>query len=188
MRKLAFFFSLLLLLMVMSCEKEYSYEGGNIRTPTDTVHVPVIINDFPVCQACIINTTTELSRWSFESGNSKLCGEADTAIINPDRNAFTFFGPSSCSRDTGMVITVYLDTEMLNRDRTNLMVKGAFYYYDRITPSYIFMSLSVNSFSVTINSYSHQTRIATGTFQGSVFRSNGTPASITAGKFKVKLI
>ena len=188
MGKLAVFFSMLLLLIIVSCKKEYSFERGNFSTATDTIHVPVIINDFPICPACITNTITELSQWSFKSGNSVLCGEADTAIINLERNAFTFFGPSSCSGDTGMVITVYLDTEMLNRDRANLTVKAAFYYYDGITPSYIFMSPANSIFSVTISNYVHQTKIATGTFQGSVIRSNGTGASITSGKFKVKLI
>jgi hypothetical protein len=188
MAKLSFLFSVLLLLL-MGCGKEYSYEGGTFSVRVDTVRGPVIINHDPVCPACINTTAAAVSEWSFTSGNWKLCGKADTAIINLERTAFTFFGPSACSADTGMVITVYLDTESLNRDRTNLVINHiAFYCYDRVTPTYIFMSQTNSAFSVTIDSYVHATRIATGTFHGNVLRSNGGAASIESGRFKVKLI
>ncbi len=184
MKKLTGFLSLLLLI---GCAKEYSIEGVVPPGPTDTVPIPPIKEEFPVCPACLDNTI-DLWEWSFKSGNSTLCGVADTAIMAPQRTAFTFFGPSSCSGDTGMVISVYLN-EKLDKDITNLADnKSAFYYYDRVTPSYIFMSQSSALFTVTITSYVHQTRIATGTFQGHVVRANGTGTSITTGKFKVKLI
>lgn len=188
MMKSALIFSLLLLL-VMGCAKEYSYEGGEINVRVDTVRGPVVINTDPVCPACVNNTTTQLSEWSFKSGNWKLCGKADTAIINLERTAFTFFGPSACSADTGMVITVYLGTDSLNRDRNSLTInRTGFYCYDRVTPSYIFMSQANSIFSVTIDSYEHATKIATGTFHGNVVRSNGGGTNIESGKFKVKLI
>lgn len=184
---------ILLLLFVFfagSCKKEYSYEGGAIPViSTDTVRVPVPVNEFPLCPACTANTGSGLSQWTFKSGNSVLCGTLDTAISNPDRNAFTFFGPSSCSGDTGMVMTVYLITDSLNRDRTNITTyNNAFYFYERVTPSYIFMSHQGSGFTVTITSYDHQARICTGTFSGTAFRNNGGGASISSGKFKVKLL
>lgn len=187
MRKLVILFSLLLVLIV-GCSKEYSYEGGP-PVVIDTTRPPVIINEFPFCPACTTINTPNLWQWSFKSGNSILCGKADTAILNPERTAFTFFGPSSCSRDTGIIVSVYLNTDTLNKDKTNFTVsRFVFYYYDRITPSYIFMSLGNNPLSGTITSYNHQTKIITGTFQGNVFRPNGNGTSITSGNFKMKII
>ena len=176
--------------MLMSgCEKEYSFEGGGSRIIRDTIPVPVPVITDPVCPACINNTAPGLSEWSFKSLNWKLCGKADTAIALGNRTAFTFFGPSTCSSDTGMVITVYLDNDTLNRDKQNLQIdRAAFYCYDRVTPSYIFLSQNSNSFSVIIENYSHATGIVTGTFGGTVFRTNGAAASINAGRFKVKLL
>ena len=63
MRKLAVFFSMLLLFIGMSCTKEYSYEGGVFNIATDTAHVPVIVNEFPICPACII-----IQQLNFRSG------------------------------------------------------------------------------------------------------------------------
>jgi len=175
-------------LLQINCAKEYSFEGGGRPVVRDTIPVPVVINEFPICPECVTNTGTAISEWSFKSGNSVLCGTADTAIALGNRTAFTYFGPSSCSADTGIVMTIYLEGDTLNRDRMNLPAKGAFYYYDRITPSYIFISQSNNFISVTINRYIHQTRIAECSFQGAVLRTNGASASITSGKFTVKLL
>jgi hypothetical protein len=184
-KKLSFLFCIFFLMT--GCEKEYSFEGGGSRIIRDTIPVPVITN--PVCPACINNTAPGLSEWNFKSLNWKLCGRADTAIALGNRTAFTFFGPSTYSSDTGLVITVYLDNDTLNRDKQNLHIdRVAFYCYDRVTPSYIFMSQNSNTFSVTIENYHHATGIATGTFGGTVFRANGAAASIDSGRFKVKLL
>jgi hypothetical protein len=189
MRKLAGLFFLSLLLILSGCAKEYSYEGGVTPVIHDTLPPPVVVNDFPVCPFCKTITNTALSTWSFKKGNTTVCGTVDTAIITLERTAFTFFGPSSCSADSGLVITVYLGNESLNRNRTNLAINNiAFYYYDRVTPSYIFMSLANSPFSGTIDNYDHQTKIASGTFTGNAVRSDGSAASITSGKFKVKLL
>lgn len=171
------------------CAKEFSFERDGSPVVRDTIPVPVVVNEFPFCAACVTNTGTGLSEWSFKSRNSVLCGKADTAIINPDRNAFTFFGPSSCSGDTGIVVSVYLEGNVLNRDITNITTNhNAFYYYDRVTPSYIYMNPISSFFWVTIASYNHQTKIATGTFQGYVIRTNGTGTNIESGRFTVKLL
>lgn len=179
----------LISLVIAGCAKEYSYEGGEINVRVDTIRVPVGHTD-PVCPACINNTIPQLSQWNFKSGNWLLCGEADTAIISPERTAFTFFGPSACSADTGMIISVYLEPEQrLDRDRNNITTnRNAFYCYDNVRPSYIFSSQSNVPFQVTIESYVHATRIATGTFNGNVKLANGGSANISFGRFKVKLI
>jgi len=189
MRKLAGLFSLLSLLIIMGCAKEYSYEGGDLVEVHDSLPPPVVVNDFPACPFCQTITGTPLSSWSFKKGNTTVCGSIDTAIITLERTAFTFFGPSACSVDSGLVITVYLGNESLNRDRTNVTINNiAFYYYDRVTPSYIFMSLPNSPFTGTIDNYDHQAKIASGTFTGNALRSDGSAASITSGKFKVKLL
>jgi hypothetical protein len=173
--------------LVQACAKEYSFEGGVPTIRVDTIPVP--INTDPVCPACINNTASGLSEWTFTSGNWKLCGTADTAIALGNRTSFTFFGPSTCSSDTGMVITVYMGNDTLNKDKQNLHInRAAFYCYERITPSYIFLSQNSNSFSVTIENYNHATKIVTGTFRGTAFRTTGASASINSGRFKVKLL
>jgi len=177
----------LLTLLTLACTKEYSFEGSRINVRVDTLPVPV--NTDPVCPACTNSAAPGLSEWNFKSVNWKLCGRADTAIALGDRTSFTFFGPSTCSSDTGMVITVYLGNDTLNRDKQNLHIdRAAFYCYDRVTPSYIFMSQNSNMFSVIIENYNHATGIATGTFRGTVFRANGAAASIDSGRFKIKLL
>jgi len=178
--------SLLLLLIFNSgCAKEYSYEGGNVIT--DTVNPPNPVAW--VCPDCIGKDTQIESKWSFHNDNFFYCGTIDTAIVNPERTGFTFFGPSSCSIDSGMVITVYLDGYVLNKDINNITTqKAGFYYYDNVTPTIMLITRQAIPFTVTIDSYIHQTRMATGTFGGTVYRTNGASSYISSGKFKVKLI
>jgi len=77
----------------------------------------------------------------------------------------------------------------LNRDIRYLSTnKVSFFYYDRVTPSYIFMSQVYSPFSLSLENYNHQTRIATGKFEGSALRSDGHWVSINSGRFKVKLL
>ncbi|HLG41207.1 MAG TPA: hypothetical protein VI461_16115, partial [Chitinophagaceae bacterium] len=155
------------------CAKEYSFEGA------DTLHhvgppIPIAVQDeLPQCAACdSYADPVSPGQWSLKAMQSQACGTVDTAIINLERTYFTFFGPSACSRDTGMVITVYLENDSLNRSRTNVIVnRVAFYYYDRVTPSYIYITTPNTAFSVLIENYDHQSRIATGRFGGNVFRT-----------------
>jgi hypothetical protein len=181
------FYCIIFLLLFQACAKEYSYEGGGTIVRLDTLPIPIVTG--PVCPACINNTTVSLSGWNFKSGNWEVCGMADTAIALGSRTSFTFFGPSTCSSDTGMVITVYLGNDTLNRDKQNLHInRAAFYCYDRVTPSYIYLSQNSSTFFVTIENYVHATGIVTGTFRGSVYRTNGAAASIDSGKFIVRLL
>ena len=121
--------------------------------------------------------------------NTVACGKADTAIVINNRTVFTFFGPSSCSIDTGMVITVYLENDTLNRDISNLITnKVAFYYYDHVAPSYILMSQTYSPFSVTLETYNHQTKLATGSFTGFALGPGNRFFQVNSGKFKVKLL
>jgi hypothetical protein len=188
MRKFFLFTILLWLLISFSCSKEYSFEGGGNPPPADTIPPPPPPPPFPVCPACTNVTEPALDEWSFKSGSWKVCGTADSAIALGNRTAFTFFGPSACSADTGMAITIYLINDTLNHDIHNLSNnRAAFYCYERITPSYIFMSQSGSNFSAAITRYDHAAHTISGTFSGNVMRSNGSGAGVESGKFNVKL-
>ncbi len=171
------------------CAKEYSYEGGDTVVVRDT-----IVSGGPgnpsgpwTCPACIGQDQQIESRWSFHDGDFFTCGMIDTAIVNPERTAFTFFGPYGCSRDTGIIIDAFLGSAVLNKDVHNITSKeGAFYYYDNIGPSFILIS-HVANFTVKIESYIQQTHLATGTFSGTAYKPDGTPITVSSGKFKVRL-
>src|SRR5688572_1671071 len=109
--------SIVLLYQYCSCSKEFSYE----RNPLEPVNPDTVMltKTIPGCSVCNSVNSTVLKRWSFTQKNSLHCGVVDTAIITPNRNAFTFFGPSSCSSDTGLVITAYLDPMKLDKDVFN---------------------------------------------------------------------
>jgi hypothetical protein len=183
-----FLFLVPVLLILTRCAREYSFEGQPPATGDTTIVIPVQ-TVIPSCPLCNSSSGTNPGTWSFQTGNSNLCGEIDTAIVSPARTAFTFFGPSQCSADSGMVVSVYLDEDTLNRDRANLALeKVVFYYYDRIGPSDIFTSRPNSPFTLTINAYSHQTKIATGTFEGNVFKTNGGGTRVQNGRFHVTLL
>ena len=181
---------LLLLINNTGCSKEYSFEGGPVNAAPDSLPPPPIVRVLPFCSICATYPETlKLNQWSLKAEQSEACGILDTAIINLERNSFTFFGPSACSGDTGLVMTVYLENDALNRDITNLTIdRVAFYYYDRVTPSYIYINNHNTVFSAHVDSYQHQSKILIGSFSGNVFRTNGTPAAITGGRFKIKLL
>ena len=183
-----FFFMQIILLHSTGCKKEYSYEGGDsLIIKHDTVIVPVPpAPEFPACSSCRESDATEEARWNFKMDNSFFCGVIDTGIITSDKNAFTFFGPSTCSIDTGLVITAYFEPEKLTSDKHNITTnKVAFYYYQHGAP-YIFISERSTNFSITIESFIYATGIATGTFKGGVARANGIITYIKDGKFKVR--
>ena len=173
-------------LIITGCAKEYSYEGGPLPAK-DTV-----IQAAPkpwVCPGCIGKDVFSDSHWSLYADSTFYCGIIDTAIVTPERNGFTFFGPSTCSIDSGMVITVNLTPIVLNQDLFNVTVSNVgFYYYDNTTQTYALVTRSGIPFSITIESYIHQTKVATGTFSGFVFRRNGAMVNLNRAKYKVKLI
>src|SRR6266498_1117185 len=116
------------------CAKEYSFEGGDslvvIDTTTPPPPPPVPIPTSWTCPACIGQDAQIEAKWSFHNDSNFACGIIDKAVVNQDRTAFTFFGPSACSIDTGMIIDVFLNgTAVLNRDLSNITSrKGSFFY------------------------------------------------------------
>jgi hypothetical protein len=188
-------FAVVLLLTVLffysGCSKEYSVEANPIN-PADTITIPPPPppDELPGCKFCATYTEpVQLNQWSLKSEKFLTCGLIDTAIINFERTAFTFFGPSACSTDSGMVVSVYLDNLTFDRDINNVTIsKNFFYYYDNVKPSYVYMSSQALPFLIHIENYNHQTRIAVGTFEGTVLRANNTQTKISSGRFKIKLL
>jgi hypothetical protein len=175
-----------LCIIFLRCAKEYSAEGTN----TPPIHIDTLqptISTY-VCPSCPGNEIFIENKWSFRDDTLLRCGIIDTAIVAPDRTGFTFYGPSACSMDTGIVMTILLDTVHLTRDLTNVNSQfAAYYYYDNVANTYIYMSKQQNPFTVTIESYNYQTKLATGTFSGFGYRSTGGGSAIRSGKFRVKL-
>lgn len=188
-------FSLLSLPLLMmqnsGCAKEYSYEGGDSlihHPPVDTLPSGGPLGEFPVCALCNQQDGTPLGTWNFKEGGSYLCGSTTNSgfMGGYDRTQFTFFGPSACSIDTGIVVSVFLPAP-LDRNLQNISTdKTAFYYYDHHSAYDIFDNDPMRAtFTVTVQSYVYATGVTTGTFSGTVFRPNGDSTHISEGRFKV---
>ena len=173
------------------CAKEYSYEGGPlIDIPADTIPVTDTTvtagMQFPFCPGCKTQNDTSLF-WNFKFDTSLLCGNVTNAVITPERDGFTFFGPSTCSIDTGLVMTVFLNSaNALVEDKTNIMTNSvSLQYYDNTTHTDIFISRRP-SISFAIDSYNHSSGIAKGKFSGIVKTKDSTPVAIMAGNFAIQ--
>lgn len=175
------------------CIKEYSYEGGTATPPVvDTSTGPPVTPpaiDFGECGFCNSDRDSyEENRWSFKVGSSFLCGIIDTAILTPDRDGFTFFGPGSCPAITTTVITVYPGDQKLNKDYSKLTLSKVIFTYGELgLPKFLLSTQRDLPFSLTIESYNYQTKMAIGTFSGDVVSADGRTLQVS-GKFKVKLI
>jgi len=186
-----FLFLLLAIVLLQNtrCAKEYSFEGARVDSMTtgvgDTVTSQTPPPSFPSCSSCNPSDPITLGHWSFKTGNSYQCGTfTNSGFFNGfSKQDFTFFGPSACSIDTGIVVSVYLPVA-LDRDQFNLTTEQtAFYYYDHNATADIYQSRAPFVFSVTVQSFIEATGIVTGTFSGTVFSPNGDSAHITDGRF-----
>jgi hypothetical protein len=181
-----------LLWSASGCAKDYSYEGGpplplanDTTNGKDTVYKPLI--PFPSCTSCQASNSLALSQWHFKNERTFLCGSVTGAVITPERNAFTFFGPSACSSDTGIIVTAYFANHTLNSDKKDIAPERvSFEYYDNTTNSKIISSWLPHPFSLTIQEYKHDTRIATGTFSGYAFNEQGDSTLVQSGAFKIQ--
>ena len=179
-----FIFLLFLVCSVIACQRELYFDTSP-STPAVGTPPSSAEHQLPFCINCIGNDFFEENKWNMKADTTLLCGDIDTAIINHTRDAFTFFGPSACSGDTGLVITAFLTPFSLARDTTNMHLdKVSFHYYE--PGGYIFLSRTSSPFSLTILTYDHQSRLATGSFEGYAYRQNGLTSYINSGKFKVK--
>ena len=193
--KLYYFFALAfalptLMLHSTGCAKEYSYEGGDtLNNPIkDSLPSGGPVGEFPVCPLCHPSNSVALGTWNFQVGYSYLCGNTTNSgfMGGYTRTQFTFFGPSACSIDTGIVISASLPVP-LDRDRHNIVTnQTAFYYYDHKSAYDIFDSDPMRGvFTVTVQSYTYSTGVTIGTFYGTVFRPDGDTAYVASGRYKV---
>lgn len=173
-----------------ACSKEYSYEGGDAAPVNDTTVIQDSLAPLPenniYCALCNENDSVALGSWRFSNNQSYFCGTTtDAGFIGA--STFTFFGPSACSADSGMVITVYLPMPFTDDKYQVTSNTVAFYYYDHTSTTDMFIKLPPLPFSATVESYIQSTGIATGTFEGLVYKADGDTTHIRNGKFKVRL-
>lgn len=174
------------------CAKEYSYERGpgpdTSRQPLpdpepDTSNDPVV--SFPPCSFCDVSVPVGDEKWQFKNEGAFVCGNVTRAVIAPDRNAFTFWGTSACSPDSGLIITVIMGSA-LDHDKTNAYAQQvSALYYDNITPSDVFHAPSTGSFNLKIDQYNHSQASASGTFSGPAFTMDGRTTVIEDGRFRI---
>jgi hypothetical protein len=179
-------YGVLVYIIFTGCKKEYSCEG--CRSSVEIKDSVATASPKPwTCSACMGMDNYMEGKWNFYNDNSFYCGDIDTAIAMPNRVAFTFFGPSSCSGDSGMVITIIIEPLALTKNIYNHITNDVgFYYYDNTGRTHPFISRRGEPFSVSIDSYIQQTKIMTGRFGGTVYKPNGDATSIT-GKFVMKI-
>jgi len=186
---------LVLLMQATHCSKEYSYEGGPPVIDTtsngdttagngDTTSAPTL--HLPACSSCINAIEVKPNTWMFTVNGTVACGKVTRAIKNAGGTVMTFFGPSACSQDTGLIIVAYFTPPGLLMNSANQSAnRAALEYYDKVTPSSIVAALPTNQFSLFIERYTQQTGEATGTFSGKAYTANGESITITAGKFNI---
>jgi hypothetical protein len=183
-------------------KEEYSYEGGPLRdttTITDTTSIvdttrqtdSTIVVDtafaFPDCNFCKYATSLTQDQWNFRYDTNFLCGTVTNAVMTPDKNAFTFFGPSSCTEGTGLIITAFFETTF-DGDRAGVVSNQVTmqYYNNNNGGKDIFVSGPGTKFSITINQFLINDRTAIGRFNGTVLTSTGEIVPINSGNFKIQ--
>ena len=185
-------FLLFMLIFIPGCAKEYSYERGPAPDTTglpipepdpDTITPPVI--GFPSCVSCDASIPLDPEKWQFRNEGAFICGNVTRAVIAPDRIAFTFWGPSACSADSGLIVTVIMGTALKEDIKDLYAQQVSVLYYDNITPSDIFKAPSSGTFSLHIDQYNHADASATGTFSGPVFAMDGRQTLVEEGKFRI---
>src|SRR5947209_7622391 len=94
-------------------KEEYSYEGGTVPpvdTTTTNVDTTLPVASVVHCSLCKPNDPVRSMQWHFMyEGVSALCGPVTKAVLSPEKNAMTFFGPSACTIDTGLIMTAFFD-------------------------------------------------------------------------------
>ena len=185
---------LLLLTQATHCSKDYSYEGGpeNDTLPNrdttagivDTIHSATLL--LPTCTFCTKVEELKPNTWMFTLNGTVICGQVTNAVKSVEGTALTFFGPSACSKDTGLIITAYFDLPGLSISAVNQYAqRAAFEYYDNITPSKIAETLFTEPFTLLIARYNQQSGEATGTFKGEAHTAKGELINITEGRFNI---
>lgn len=179
----------LLLLSATNCSKDFSFEGGPLSDTTSIVDTSSDLDFFiPSCPSCSNANEVKVNSWKFSLNGTVICGVVTRAIKNAAGTALTFFGPSQCSQDTGVVITAYFTAPGLTENKTPFRAERVgLEYYDKVTPSSIVLALLTTQFSLIIQTYNQQSGEATGIFEGEALTSNGKTIKVTSGKFNIKI-
>jgi hypothetical protein len=184
----------ILLLVVLACsstsclKEEYSYEGGP-APPVDSTNTTVTIDTTQAtttvlkCMLCQPSPVVQHMQWHFMyNGVSALCGAVTKAVLSPEKNAMTFFGPSACSIDTGLIMTVFFDT-LLDQDRENVpAARAVLQYYNKNSADDVFRASYIN---FVIDQFMQATKTATGHFSAHAFTPSGTRVSVESGTFNI---
>jgi hypothetical protein len=179
----------LLLIGGTGCWKEeYSYEGGRdttIVTVPDTATADSTLMPAP-CASCT-PAPPGLKQWSFRYDTLLFCGEVTNSVMNPERTAFTFFGPSACTPGTGLIITAYFNAVPFDTDTgSRTATRASLQYYDNNRSRDLFVTNAFSQFRLTIDTFQQQTGTAIGRFSGTVLTSTGEAAIIQSGAFHIQ--
>ncbi|HMP91237.1 MAG TPA: hypothetical protein PKD90_00055 [Phnomibacter sp.] len=178
----------LLLILLPSCAKEYSYQAGTTVAPwPDTAFGTVSQKiKIPACSRCDSLMATTPFFWQFTLAGSRLCGPVTKGLMSTTRTGFTFFGPSACSPDSGLIIEAFFDPVQFTSNQANLATRASnLFYYDNLTNGFAVRSQLPYTLTLFMDSYQHDSRIGEGRFTGILFNTKGDTASIQHGYFKV---
>ncbi|TAD85681.1 MAG: hypothetical protein EAY75_10820 [Bacteroidetes bacterium] len=178
----------------MGCAKEYSYEGGATRRDTALIRPDSVVRPpftLPYCYQCNASFGVASNTWSLQFYSTTCCGSFTRAVITPERDAFTFFGPSACSADSGLILNTFFSPIVFNRDLENISTNRlAFYYYNNLsatTDPYILQGRRSLPMTVIIDRYVHQTGVAVGRFYGYAYSQAGDTVYVKNGRFNIKI-
>ncbi|HPZ87283.1 MAG TPA: hypothetical protein PLQ32_04205 [Flavihumibacter sp.] len=178
--------------------KEHSVEGLTIPAldslpdssqvePTPSADSSLVNNLLGGCYSCQPQAALADSSWLIPAGTRWQCGSLTGAVINIERDALTFFGPSACSQDSGLIINAYFKSQPLNQSRLGVRADWASaVYYDNISGQYVFVSKPENKFSLVAN-YNHETRELIGEWSGEAVYATGAVGKIRGARFRCQL-
>ncbi len=177
----------------LGCKKEYSLEGNPLQIipiPADTTSArdtAGIAMAFPYCNTCSYSNMAAELTWSFKIDTSLFCGNVTNGVISPDGKGMTFFGPSACSRNYGLIITAFFNDAVFTMDQNHLVATHVtLQFYDHTGTSDILQSKPPLVFGLIFDTYSKFTKQATGSFNGSALNKAGDLVAIKAGRFRVR--
>ena len=178
-----------LLLNIQGCTKEYSYEiqpvdtTGNGPDSTDTLQTDFIYFQCPQCEK---NPGYIMGKWSFMIDSFSFCGIVTGEVMLTERTAFTFFGPSTCSADSGLIITCYMDEPFAEEAAYVSVDLVTLRYYNHPGAKDMLLADASLGFALVIQNYSKTTGIMSGYFIGNVLTDRNTIERISNGKFEIQ--
>lgn len=183
---------LLCLFLGTGCAKEYSYEGSTRDTLPKLTDTNQLSNfALPLCYKCTTSFGTVADTWSLEFNKTTCCGNFTRTVITPTRDGFTFFGPSACSADSGLILNTFFTPIVFDKDLQNVSTtRTAFYYYDNktaVNAPYILQAKREFPFTVIIDTYNYQSGLAKGRFFGYAFSNTNDTVYVKNGRFSITI-